>query len=101
MVNLLLTIVSVVTTALKRLRANLGLALCALVALMAAVALSVSVPIYAEGASLRLLQGEIVKQEQQTGRSPFALLFRYISAWKEPLDWERVKPADDFIKGPG
>lgn len=101
MVNLLLSVLSVVTTAVKRLRANLGLALCALVALLAAVALSVSVPVYAEGASLRLLQGEIVKQEQRTGRSPFALLFRYVGAWKEPLEWERVKPADDFIKGPG
>lgn len=101
MLNFLLTIVSVVTTAFKRLRANLGLALCALIALIAAVALSVSIPIYAEGASLRLLQGEIVKQEQQSGRSPFALLFRYIGAWKEPLDWERVKPADEYIQASG
>jgi putative ABC transport system permease protein len=101
MINLLLTILSVGTTALKRLRANFGLALCALVALLAAVALSVSIPVYSEGASLRVLQGELTKQEQQTGRSAFALLFRYIGAWNTPLDWERVKPADDFIKGPG
>src|SRR5215213_6521403 len=101
MINLLLTILSVGTTALRRLRANFGLALCALVALLAAVALSVSIPVYSEGASLRVLQGELTKQEQQTSRSAFALLFRYIGAWNAPLDWERVKPADDFIKGPG
>jgi putative ABC transport system permease protein len=101
MLNFLLTIISVFTTALKRLWANAGLALCALVALLAAVALSVSIPVYAESASLRLLQGEILKQERQNNRSPFALLFRYVGAWNGPLEWERVKPADDYIKGPG
>ncbi len=99
--NFLLTIISVITTALKRLRANAGLALCALVALIAAVALAVSIPVYAEGASLRLLKAEIAKQEQQNNRSPFALLFRYVGAWNGPLEWDRVKPADDFIKGVG
>lgn len=101
MLNVLLTVFSVLTTALRRLRANLGLALCALAALLVAVALSVSIPTYAEGASLRLLQGELAKQERQTARSPFALLFRYVGAWKGPLEWERVQPADAFITGPG
>ncbi len=99
MLNFLLTILSVLTTALKRLRANLGLALCALVALLAAVALSVSIPVYAEAANLRLLQDRIAKQEQQTNRSPFALLFRYIGSQKGPLEWERIKAADDYICG--
>ena len=59
MLNFPLTILSVLTTALKRLRANFGLALCALIALLAAVALAVSIPVYAEGASLRLLQSTL------------------------------------------
>ena len=101
MLNFPLTILSVLTTAIKRLRANFGLALCALIALLAAVALSVSVPVYAEGASLRLLQSTLAKQERQTNRSAFALLFRYLGSSKGPLEWERVKPADDFISGPG
>ena len=96
-----LTLLSVLTTAIKRLRANIGLALCALIALLAAVALSVSVPIYAEGASLRLLQGTLAKQERQTNRSAFALLFRYLGSSKGPLEWERVKPTDDFISNAG
>jgi putative ABC transport system permease protein len=101
MFNFLLTIISVFTTALKRLRANAGLALCALIALIAAVALSVSIPVYAEGASLRLLKSELERQEQQTNRSPFALLFRYIGSWNTPVEWERIQPADQFIVGPG
>ncbi|MCG8351879.1 MAG: ABC transporter permease, partial [Chloroflexales bacterium] len=96
-----LTVLSVLTTALRRLTANLGLALCALTALLAAVALAVSIPVYAEGASLRLLQNEITRQEERAGRTPFALLFRYIGSWNTPLDWERIQPADEFITGPG
>jgi putative ABC transport system permease protein len=101
MTRLPLTVFSVLTTALRRLTANLGLALCALTALLAAVALAVSIPVYAEGASLRLLQNEITLQEERAGRTPFALLFRYIGSWNTPLDWERVQPADEFIAGPG
>src|SRR6266540_2454421 len=101
MLNLLWTILSVLTTALKRLRANFGLALCAIVALLAAVALSVSIPIYTEGASLRLLKSTLEKQERQTNCSAFALLFRYLSSSKGSLEWERVKPAHDFLSGPG
>ncbi|MDQ2998785.1 MAG: FtsX-like permease family protein, partial [Chloroflexota bacterium] len=101
MLNFPLTLLSVLSTAIKRLRANFGLALCALIALLAAVALSVSVPIYAEGASLRLLQSTLAKQERQTNRSAFALLFRYLGSSKGPLEWERVKPTDDFISGAG
>src|SRR5438128_7884799 len=101
MLNFLLTIISVFTTALKRLRANWGLALCALVALIAAVALAISIPVYAEAASLRLLKAEIAGQEKQNNRSPFALLFRYVGAWQGSLEWERVKLADDYIRGSG
>jgi putative ABC transport system permease protein len=99
--NILRTLLSVLTTALKRLRANLGLALCAQIALLVAVALSVSIPVYAEGASLRLLREEIAQVERRDGRSPFALLFRYVGAWEGPLEWERVRPADELISGGG
>jgi putative ABC transport system permease protein len=99
--NIFWTILSVLTTALKRLQANFGLALCALVALLAAVALAVSVPTYAEGASLRLLKSTLERQEAQTNRSAFALLFRYLGSSKGPLEWDRIKSADDFLSGPG
>ncbi len=100
--NFLLTILSVFTTALKRLRANFGLALCALIALTAAVALTVSVPIYAESASLRVLRDELAKQERRDNRSAFALLFRYfVSGQNRTLEWDRVARADSYITGQG
>lgn len=92
---------SLVVWALKRLIANSGLAMCVLIALLASVALSVSIPVYAEGASLRLLQKEIAHKEQQSGRSAFALLFRYVGAWNEPLEWDRIASADTFLSGAG
>lgn len=92
-------VLAIVGAAVRRLSANIGLALCALIALLAAVALSVSIPVYAEGASLRLLEKEIARKEQQSGRSAFALLFRYVGAWNEPLEWEQVSPADTYLTG--
>lgn len=101
MTKTVLTVSAVLTTAFQRLRANLTLALCGFIALLAAVALSVCIPVYAEAASLRLLNSQLERQEQQTNRSAFALLFRYIGSQNEPLEWERVQAADDFIRGPG
>ena len=97
----IVALISVLTAAIKRLRANLGLALCAWLAAVIAVALAAAVPAYAEAASLRLLQDEIRQQEQRQGRSPFALLLRYIGAWNTPLEWERVAPADDYLRREG
>ena len=93
MLNLFWTILSVLTTALKRLRANWGLALCALVALLAAIALSVSIPVYAEGASLRLLKSTLAEQERRNNRSAFMLLFRYIGSNRGALPETAGAPA--------
>jgi putative ABC transport system permease protein len=101
MLRPLAILLSIFSAALKRMRANLGLTLSAEVALIAAVALAVSIPVYADGASLRLLRDEIARQERQTARSPFALLFRYVGAWNGPLEWERVASADTYISGEG
>jgi hypothetical protein len=71
---------------------------CALVALIAAVALAVSIPVYAEAASLQLLQDEIAKQEQQTGRSPFALLFRYVAHGMGRWNGSRFSPSTTICR---
>ncbi|MCS6840165.1 MAG: ABC transporter permease [Roseiflexus sp.] len=97
----MLALLSVLTAASKRLHANLGLALCAWLAAVTAVALASAIPAYAEAASLRLLQDEIRQQEERQGRSPFALLLRYVGAWNTPLEWERVAPADDYLRREG
>ncbi len=92
---------AIIRTAIKRLGSNLWLALCAQIALIVAVALAVSVPLYAESASLRLLREEIVQQERQTGRSPFVLFFRYLSSSQGALEWERIKQPDEYLSQQG
>lgn len=101
MLNILAISISVIPIALRRLWANRGIALCALLAVLVAVALTISVPVYAEAAQVRLLQNELERQEQQTGRSPFALLFRYVAAWNGPVTWERAQLVDSYLQGPG
>lgn len=92
-------VLAIVGVARKRLHSNPGLALVAWLALTISVALSVSIPTYAEGASLRLLKQELARKEEQSGRSVFTLLFRYVGTWNTPLDWSRIAPADAYLKG--
>lgn len=89
-----LTLLSI---AIRRLRTSGWLAWCALAALTMAVALAVAIPVYAEAAGLRLLREALERQEQRSGRPAFALLIRYLGSWGEPLDWERVAPADGLV----
>lgn len=92
---------AVVPVALRRLRAQGLLYSCALVALTLAVTVAALVPFYAEAASLRLLERELAEAEQRSGRSPFALLIRFLGANSDPQRWARVAPVDDLIRGPG
>lgn len=92
---------AVVPVALRRLRAQWLLYSCALVALTLAVTVAALVPFYAEAASLRLLERELAQAEQRSGRSPFALLIRFLGANSGPQPWARVAPVDDLISGPG
>ncbi len=99
MVAVLRQLIAIVPVTLRRLRAHLGLTLCALVALTTAVAIAVSIPIYAESAGLRILRAETAQQEQRQGRSPFALLLRYVASQNQNrlLDWAALAPADAFL----
>lgn len=85
-------------SALRRMRANSWLDGAAFIALVLAVALSVAIPLYAEAASLRLLNQTMQQQEVRSGRSAFALLERYLAAWNTPLEWERIPAADAALQ---
>ena len=66
-----------------------------------AVALAALVPLDAEAASLRLLERELAQAQARTGRTPFALLIRFLAADGGPQPWARVRPADTLISSPG
>lgn len=92
---------AVLPVALRRLRAQWLLYGCALVALTLAVTVAALVPFYAEAASLRLLERELAQAEERSGRSPFALLIRFLGANGGLQPWARITPVDELIRGPG
>lgn len=91
---------AIVPVALRRLRAQWALYCCALIALTLAVALAALVPLYTEGASLRLLERELAQAEMRSGRSPFALLIRFLAADGGAQSWARIQPVDELMRGP-
>lgn len=68
---------------------------CLLLGLVVAVGLLSSVPLYADAAQNKLLQGELT--EGGTYRPPFAFLWRYVGAWYGSVTWEEYTPVDAYL----
>jgi len=97
--RILLTILSLFSLAAKRLWNHRLLMLCLLLGLVAAVGLLSSIPLYADAAQNKLLQGELT--EAGTYRPPFAFLWRYTGAWHGAITWEAYAPVDEYISEQG
>jgi putative ABC transport system permease protein len=63
---------------------------------MAVVALTLSVPLYADAVYNRIFNTEL-RQAQGVNRPPFSFMFRYIGGWYGPLDWSDVSKADEMM----
>jgi len=90
-----LTILSLITLAARRLWNHRLLMLCFLLGLVVAVGLLSSVPLYADAARNKLLQGELT--EAGTHRPPFAFLWRYVGAWHGNVTWEDHAPVNAYL----
>jgi putative ABC transport system permease protein len=96
-------ILSLVTLAARRLWSQRLLMLCLLLGLVAAVALLSSIPLYADAAQNKLLQGELESPEAASeaeaarSREPFSFLWRYIGAWHGNVAWEAYEPVDQYL----
>ncbi|HID52408.1 MAG TPA: ABC transporter permease [Anaerolineae bacterium] len=66
-----------------------------LAGLIAAAGLLSSIPLYADAAQNRLLQGELT--EAGAYRPPFAFLWRYIGAWNGDVTWTDYQPIDEYL----
>ena len=89
---------SVFLLAARRLWSNLALMLGTAVGLIVAVALTMSIPLYADGVNYRLLMKALSTQEQGRQRPPFAFMFRYVGAWHSPVEWADYEKADRFFR---
>ena len=85
----------------KRLFAQRGLVLATSVGVVAAVALTMSIPIYSDAVYQDILQnqvsGETNAAGQTVGRPPFAFMYRYVGAWSGAVSWESLKPVDQYL----
>ena len=99
----LISIFSLFSLAARRLWNQRLLMLCLLLGLVAAVGLLSSIPLYADAAQNRLLQGELQtadagsEAEAGTVRPPFSFLWRYIGAWHGNVGWEEYEPVDGYL----
>jgi putative ABC transport system permease protein len=92
----------VFVTAAKRLLARRWLAAATGLGLVTSVALTMSIPLYADGVYYRVLREELSKGSplQVTSRSPFAFQFRYMGypgSPSGPVDWEEIQQVDTFL----
>ena len=80
----------------RRLVHQRGLALSLLLGLVTAVALTVSIPIYADAVSYRILNDRLYNDEDNTS-PPFSFLFRYVGSWNGYLEWEECQAIDQYM----
>ncbi len=87
--------------AFKRLLAQRGLALAVLLGLVIAIALVMSIPLYAEATYYRVLsEGLFSDTPQYRGlviRPPVALVLRYSGSFATPIQWEDIGPLDTYF----
>lgn len=98
---------SLVPLAARRLWSQRLLMLCLLLGLVAAVGLLSSIPLYADAAHNRLLQGELGSagaggEDAPDGKAaaahpPFSFLWRYIGAWNGNVTWDRYALVDAYL----
>ncbi len=87
---------AVFVVAAKRLFSQKWLSLATAAGLIASVALIVSIPLYADGVYYRVLR-KALSGERFGARPPFVFMFRYIGAWSEAVEWDRVEQVDRYL----
>jgi len=90
---------AVFIVATKRIFSQRWLALATALGLVVSVALTMSVPLYADAVYYRVLREELSGglSEEERPHPPFAFMFRYIGAWADPVQWEDVQQVDEYL----
>jgi putative ABC transport system permease protein len=81
----------------RRLLHQRGLALSMLAGLIAAVALTVSIPIYADSVSYRILNDRLYNDPDDPA-PPFSFLFRYVGSWNGYIEWDETRRVDEYMQ---
>ncbi|MBE2221015.1 MAG: FtsX-like permease family protein, partial [Anaerolineae bacterium] len=99
--TILYRIRSVFTITFKRLWAQKGLTTAVILGIMAAVALIMAVPLYADAVYLDILQTRLEQDANKRNRPPFSYLYDYIGSWYDPIEWEESREVHNYLTGSG
>ena len=83
---------------LKRLWRQKGLVACVALGLMAATALAVTIPLYADAANYNLLSTALATSAVQSHRPPFSFVFNYVGSWHNPITVAQYTPANQYME---
>ena len=92
---------AIFTVAIKRLLAQPLLSLATIVGLTVAVALVLTIPIYAESVAFRVLTERLTEGPDRVNRPPFSFLFSYIGSWNTPVNLEATAELDRYLREKG
>jgi putative ABC transport system permease protein len=93
-----LTLFSSYSFVFKRLWSHRLLAVCLALGLVAAVALAVTVPLYADGVNYNLLNAALSRTAAEARHPAFSFLFHYVGAWHTPIETDKYQPVDTFMR---
>lgn len=101
MTTLVLRAWAALALAIRRLLSQWMLALATLVGLVAAIALAVSIPLYADAVYFRIFETELSNPANNglVSPSPFAFVFAYYGSWDGEVEWEEIQPLDAYLTG--
>lgn len=97
----ILRIQAIFIVAVKRLLAQRLLSLATIIGLTVAVALILTIPVYAESVAFRILTERLSEGPDRINRPPFSFMFSYIGSWNEPVNWEDITELDRFLRERG
>ena len=92
---------AIFTITFKRLWAQRGLTGLTLIGLVTAVALVMTIPLYADAVYFRILQEELSVSADLVHKPPFAYLYDYVGTWAGPVQWEDIQAVDDYLTNRG
>jgi putative ABC transport system permease protein len=91
----------IVTT--KRIMAQRSLAIATCLGLIAAVAVTMSIPLYSDAVYQNILRQEVTAQSEGDTdvftRPTFAFLYRYVGSWAGPVSWDTLRSIDRYMAG--
>lgn len=82
----------------RRLTNHIGLILTVWAGVALAVAIVVSIPVYAEAAGYRILLTSLAERQQTDSLPPFAMVYKYGGARNQPVTWPQYTYADELAQ---